>query len=755
MQTKLEQTGRKQVNCFTENSLQSKLHLEANASGITLVALVVTIIVLLILAGISINLVAGSNGILGKATKAVSVTNEKALEERVELAMAELQMDYYTDGAQETSFADYLVNTVQQYKLSSGETLHFSTGLGDGYVKVDAVVNGELKLSLGWNLGTNAFEILESDGVDKFGPTISVTASTTNSITFTLMDGKGVAGYFVSPTKIDDVESISWNTTDKGTTCEGSATGLNAQTTYYIYAIDINNNVSSIAYLTKNFAQITHSHEWSADGLTATVTVTSSTENVKYYVGDTASTNISDYAAYTAPVTVNSGKIICFVRDDGTNNTSSSPVTLGIYKESKVTYDKNGITEATGLPETKVVQHTKAVDISAKLTDSHGSTFLGWSTNKNATTADSTITMTSSDMTVYAVWTLSQSCNAEHPEKHIPTGFHWKEGTKADGYVITDGTNEFVWIPVASNAAYSKKLGTNNWYLKAGSTGTDTAAALGSISNAVKGDKIGLTNIVGTAVNGGSIADRPEAAVVNKAGGFWVGRYEAGTDSVARGQNQWIAGVESASNDKSAEANAYWASKPISVKAGNEPARVITQSKALERANGWKSGAANVAAGTVAFQSGLITGAQWDAMCNFIGWNTCDTDCRTWGNYGNVKSKTYSSLTHATDIRSDWFTENNVTKKDDYTNRWIFPTGVFETAAGRNTAQKNIYDVAGNVWEWTTEVPQYANGANAVLRGGSAVSDGSVHVASCRGGHTSATTVTNWDVGFRLVLYVQ
>ena len=38
-----------------------------NSKGITLVALVVTIIVLIILAGISINLVLGENGIITKA----------------------------------------------------------------------------------------------------------------------------------------------------------------------------------------------------------------------------------------------------------------------------------------------------------------------------------------------------------------------------------------------------------------------------------------------------------------------------------------------------------------------------------------------------------------------------------------------------------------------------------------------------------------------------------------------------------------
>ena len=38
-------------------------------SGITLVALVVTIIVLILLAGVSINLVIGNNGIMQKAAK--------------------------------------------------------------------------------------------------------------------------------------------------------------------------------------------------------------------------------------------------------------------------------------------------------------------------------------------------------------------------------------------------------------------------------------------------------------------------------------------------------------------------------------------------------------------------------------------------------------------------------------------------------------------------------------------------------------
>ena len=55
-------------------------------SGITLIALVVTIIVLLILAGISISMLSGDNGILQKATTAKTNTDNAQIKERVQLA---------------------------------------------------------------------------------------------------------------------------------------------------------------------------------------------------------------------------------------------------------------------------------------------------------------------------------------------------------------------------------------------------------------------------------------------------------------------------------------------------------------------------------------------------------------------------------------------------------------------------------------------------------------------------------------------
>lgn len=51
--------------------------------GITLIALVITIIVLLILAGVSIAILTGQNGILNQAQKAKEQTEYKSAEEKV------------------------------------------------------------------------------------------------------------------------------------------------------------------------------------------------------------------------------------------------------------------------------------------------------------------------------------------------------------------------------------------------------------------------------------------------------------------------------------------------------------------------------------------------------------------------------------------------------------------------------------------------------------------------------------------------
>ena len=63
--------------------------------GITLVALVITIIVLLILAAVTLSMVLGDNGIVTKAKDAKDSTNKADIESAYKTAALELQTEYY------------------------------------------------------------------------------------------------------------------------------------------------------------------------------------------------------------------------------------------------------------------------------------------------------------------------------------------------------------------------------------------------------------------------------------------------------------------------------------------------------------------------------------------------------------------------------------------------------------------------------------------------------------------------------------
>lgn len=66
-----------------------------NERGITLVALVVTIVVLLILAGVTITYALSNNGIFTKAKEAGMVSEQATIRDAVSSAQAECMMEYY------------------------------------------------------------------------------------------------------------------------------------------------------------------------------------------------------------------------------------------------------------------------------------------------------------------------------------------------------------------------------------------------------------------------------------------------------------------------------------------------------------------------------------------------------------------------------------------------------------------------------------------------------------------------------------
>lgn len=74
-----------------------------NKSGITLIALIITIIVLLILAGISISLVVGDNGVLTQAKNSSDASKIGQMQESLQIATSDVQTGYFGKTAGDSS----------------------------------------------------------------------------------------------------------------------------------------------------------------------------------------------------------------------------------------------------------------------------------------------------------------------------------------------------------------------------------------------------------------------------------------------------------------------------------------------------------------------------------------------------------------------------------------------------------------------------------------------------------------------------
>lgn len=88
-------------------------------SGITLIALVVTIIVLLILAGISVQMLTGDNGILQRAGEAKEKTEFQQEKEQIILTYNELKVEKVRNGDNSIITADEFENTMKKYDSES------------------------------------------------------------------------------------------------------------------------------------------------------------------------------------------------------------------------------------------------------------------------------------------------------------------------------------------------------------------------------------------------------------------------------------------------------------------------------------------------------------------------------------------------------------------------------------------------------------------------------------------------------------
>ena len=138
-----------------------KLNLKER-KGITLIALVITIIVLLILAGVSVAMLTGQNGILTQAQSAKTTTEDKSTEEKIKLAVMAARAQ--SEGALD---ADKLVTEITN---NYGGT---ATKTGTGF-PVNATIDGK------------------SFTVDGNGNVTSKDSETAGKVTIIEGDGKSV-----------------------------------------------------------------------------------------------------------------------------------------------------------------------------------------------------------------------------------------------------------------------------------------------------------------------------------------------------------------------------------------------------------------------------------------------------------------------------------------------------------------------------------------------------------------------------------
>ncbi len=91
-------------------------------SGITLIVLVITIIVLLILTGVTLNVIVGNEGILNKTIYAKEKTIKAEMKEKLELAISELQMEKLGRATQDDITQEWLNEHLQEYEARIQES---------------------------------------------------------------------------------------------------------------------------------------------------------------------------------------------------------------------------------------------------------------------------------------------------------------------------------------------------------------------------------------------------------------------------------------------------------------------------------------------------------------------------------------------------------------------------------------------------------------------------------------------------------
>ena len=155
--------------------------------GITLIALVITIIVLLILAGVSIAMLTGSNGILTQASNAKQATEESTEKEKRQLSQVEasthLENYDYTDveGNTATIPAGFAVSNVEGENLVSKGLVIIGT-TGNEYVWIPCTTDSNDTNKLQYKREETAWGIEDDSGTKAIKDELTLTGVTPSEV---------------------------------------------------------------------------------------------------------------------------------------------------------------------------------------------------------------------------------------------------------------------------------------------------------------------------------------------------------------------------------------------------------------------------------------------------------------------------------------------------------------------------------------------------------------------------------------------
>ena len=324
------------------------------------------------------------------------------------------------------------------------------------------------------------------------------------------------------------------------------------------------------------------------------------------------------------------------------------------------------------------------------------------------------------------------------------------------GLVIKDGSgNEYVWIEVPKTAEVYPTAGlkitnfTENEY-KAIETDLQT------YTNYYRNGTSGKDEYYSDATTGLTSEKYTELKQkmlksVYENGGFWIGRYEAG--------------ITTNRTSKDEEITVAPLSKAGTVENAVYPYTYVTCSQAQTLASKLSTGKS--------YTSSLMFGVQWDLVMKHIEvkegtdatklaaiQKALRSDSTSWGNYrdasftinrgkyADYKNNTLSTTwTPYNQTTSNNFVDSNSVKQVQSSSG----NGILLTTGASDACQKmNIYDLAGNVSEWTLEYTADTD-IPCAIRGGNCGNSGSDTPASRRG--DCYTTNSHCGNGFRSSLF--